>query len=186
MTRMNGHRTSYTDRRTAWIYLPLAIYTLAVIIFGLFVAEDTVWFILLVCLPAFFIVWVTLVGGLAAALSRITLSERGVSVTAPTWRGTPSLPIRRLAADWPDVISVRRRTEIFRPAGMGGLAVRAWELKTRAGTVVFGGRIIPGIGEAMVEIAGRANVPILDEGSIDVRIIPALLHGTPDWPLDKR
>lgn len=180
---MNPRRTTYTGRRTAWIYLPLGVLTLAAVVLGLLFAEDRLLFFLLCCVPALFVVWVTLVGGLAAAATRITLSESGVAVSAPTWRGTPLPPIQRIAAAWPDVVSVRRRTEIY-GMGVGRFPVPAWELITRSGTVIFGGRIIPGLADAMNEIARRANVSILDEGNVDVSIIRALVQGTPDWRRD--
>jgi hypothetical protein len=186
VTRIKHPRSTYTGHRTAWIYLPLGTWTLAAVILGLLYAEDVVWFFLLCGLPALFLVWVTLVGGFASAATRISLSDEGVAVRAPTWRGTPLLPLQRLTAAWSDIISVRRRTEIYAISGMGGFPVPAWELKTRSGAVVFGGRMVPGLPDAMAEIARRANVPIVDEGPIQVRLVRALLHGTPEWASETR
>lgn len=178
---MTKVQATFTGRRTAWAYLPLGFLMLAAVTAGVLFAEDRAWFLLLCGVPGLLVVWAALTGGFAAVASKIALSENGLTVNAPTWRGMPMLPLQRVTAGWRDVITVQRRTELYGIMGSGSFPVPVWRLKTRTATVVFGGRIIPKLGEAMAEIAHRSGVQIIDEGFCDVSLQSALLHGTPAW-----
>lgn len=131
---------------------------------------------------------VCLLHGWALLGLRLHISDHGLQLTAPTWRGFPSPPLRPLDLAWADIKAVRRRPQRYHLGAAGasqGLTIltsQVYALDTSQGRVILERRNLPDLDEHMREICLRAGVGLTDCPGVDVSLAQALRGAEPDWP----
>jgi len=170
----------YTGRAVgAFVYLPLGLYCLAIVLVTPFFVEDPVWYLILVCLPLACVTLLILANAYGAFASRIEIRDTGLTVHAPRWRGSPMPPVTRFTVPWSEVTAIRHRTEIYRLPFP--FPVPVYAIETTAGRAVFGGRYGLKLDHALRAVAGMAHVPIRDERDVEAPLFATLRGNGPGW-----
>jgi hypothetical protein len=141
---------------------------------------------ILMSAPAFFSGAIAMLHGTAAIAARIEITDRELKLAVPKWRVFPILPVRRLTLRWDELLAVRHRKEVYHLIAIPFLSafsfrIDVFAIDTTKGRVVLGGRSIPGMQRALMEIVRRAGLVIQDQGELKPRIIQSLLKGSPPW-----
>jgi len=135
---------------------------------------------ILMSVPAFFMGSVALVHGLALIAARIEISDTALKLTIPRWRVFPIPPVIRLSLRWDELLAVRHRKEVYQVLVVA-FPVEVFAIDTVKGRVVLGGRGIPDMQRALMEIVRRAGLTIRDEGELKLSLINGLVKGSPPW-----
>ena len=135
---------------------------------------------ILMSVPAFFIGSIALAHGFAVIAARIEISDTGLKLAIPRWRVFPIPPVVRFSLRWDELLAVRHRKEVYQLLILP-FPVEVFAIDTAKGRVVLGGRSIPGLQRALMEIVRQAGLTIQDEGEIKVGLIRTLLRGSPPW-----
>ncbi len=140
----------------------------------------------LMSVPLLFSSVIALLHGAAVIPARIAITDADLRLTVPRWRVFPMPPVRNVTLGWDELLAVRHRLEIYQAPAIPFLAsvsfpVQVYAIDTRKGRVVLGGRSIPCLQEAVMEIVRRAGVPFQDEGEVKLGLIRSLFMESPRW-----
>lgn len=174
---------TYSARLSGVLSLVLGLASVALIqLAPVFLAESLV-VLVMVGLALGAAAGLGLATGFAYLCTRIELGADGVRLSAPTWRLYPTLPVQRLAAGWRELRAVRHRTERYR-VGLPRLEfeVDVYVVQTERGSIVLGGYYLPELETVLTDLAQRAECRWVEDGTIDLGLLPTLWRGAPDWP----
>ncbi|MGB8718303.1 MAG: hypothetical protein WCD46_03265 [Desulfobacterales bacterium] len=148
-----------------------------------FVAADPLPAFALMGLPASSLGLIALLAGVATLAARIEISRGCLSVAAPQWRGCPMPPVKKISLRWDAIKAVRHRTEIYHLLPGKGLAfpVEAYAIDSENESVIFAGKSVPHLAQALSDIALRSGRPIQEEAPVQASILGSLLKGPPRW-----
>jgi hypothetical protein len=173
---------TYSARLSGALSLGLGLVSVLLIqLVPLFLA-DSLALMLLVGLPLAAAAGYGLVTGLAHLCTRIEVTADGLALTAPTWRLYPTLPLQRLEVGWHELRAVRHRTEHYR-VGLPrlGFSIDVYVVETDRGSAVLGGYYLPELEVVLTDIANRGDCGRIEDGAIDLGVLPTLWRGAPGW-----
>ncbi|NJD06610.1 MAG: hypothetical protein FIA97_08950 [Methylococcaceae bacterium] len=149
-----------------------------------FAVGDPLLGVVLMGLPLLLLGGFELVSGFASFATRIEIHQETLVLSAPAWRGCPLPPVRKLSPRWEEVQAVRYRAEIYHLLPGGGLPfpVTTYAIETQKGRMILGGKLVPGLAEAMAEIAHRSGCSVSEERPVTAGILRVLFKGPPSWP----
>jgi hypothetical protein len=176
-------RKIYSGKLTGALLVFIGVVALGCGIAISFVAADPLPAFVLMGLPASLLGLIALLAGVATLASRIEISRGCLSVAAPQWRGCPMPPVRRISLQWDAIKAVRHRTEVYHLLPGKGLPflVEAYAIDSENERVVFAGKSVPHLAQALSEIALRSGRPVQKEPSVQASIIGSFLKGPPRW-----
>lgn len=124
-----------------------------------------------------------LLAGIAAVAARIEISNRCLRVAAPQWRGCPLPPVRKIQIEWDAITAVRHRIEVYHLLPGRGLPfpVDAYAIDIKDDRLIFAGKSIPHLAQAVRDIALRSGRPIQEEPPVQADVVGSLLKGPPRW-----
>lgn len=148
-----------------------------------FVATDPLLACLLMGFPASFLGLMALLAGIAAVAARIEVSDRWLRVAAPQWRGCPLPPVRLIQIEWEAITAVRHRVEVYHLLPGRGLPfpVDAYAIDFKNDRLIFAGKSIPHLAQAVSDIAVRSGRPIQEAPPVRADVVGSLLKGPPHW-----
>jgi hypothetical protein len=148
-----------------------------------FVAADPLPAFVLMGLPASLLGLIALLAGLATLASRIEIGRGCLRVAVPQWRGCPLPPVRRISLQWDAIKAVRHRTEVYHLLPGKGLPfpVEAYAIDSENDRIIFAGKAIPHLAQALSDIALRSGRPVQEEPPVQASIIGSFLKGPPRW-----
>lgn len=148
-----------------------------------FAAADPLLAFVLMGLPASLLGFIALLAGVAGLAARIEISHGSLNVAAPQWRGCPLPPVRKLRVQWNAIKAVRHRTEVYHLLPGKGLPfpVDAYAIDTENERVIFAGKSVPHLAQALREIALRSGRPVQEEPPVQASIFGSFVNGPPRW-----
>jgi hypothetical protein len=148
-----------------------------------FVSEDPLPAFFLMALPASFLGLIALLSGVASLATRIEISPGCLGVAAPQWRGCPLPPVRRINLQWNGIKAVRHRTEVYHllPGEGCPFPVEAFAIDSESERVIFAGKSVPHLAQALSDIALRSGCPVQEEPPVQASILGSLVNGPPSW-----
>jgi hypothetical protein len=118
--------------------------------------------------------------GYVGVSTRVEVGAHGLVLSAPGWRAGPFPPVQEFRLAWDQVRAVRHRTEIYR---IGPLPLRfeVYAIEGAGALIQLGSYYLWDLEPVLIDIANRAECRWCEDGEIEARLLPTLLHGAPAW-----
>ena len=173
----------YRGKTTGALFVLIGVLTLGLGAAVVFVAADRLLAFVLMGLPASLLGFIELFAGVATLTTRIEIRPAGLRAAAPQWRGCPLPPVKRVSLQWNAITAVRHRTEVYHLLPGKGLPfpVDAYAIDTENEKVIFAGKSVPHLAQAIGDIAFRSGRPVQEEPPVQASIIGSFLKGPPRW-----
>jgi hypothetical protein len=173
-----------TRRGWASIYWGLGLTCLLLAAFSPWLLKDFWPALILIGLPLLFSGALALLSGLAMAQTRLEITEQGLVMRIPAWRGCPCPPARTWRLAWREIKGLSRRKVLFRvflmtgPVPMlSGLAVVVYTLETDQGRITLPGSILPRLPQVLDLLASRCSLQITEGEQVQGSLIKTMLTG---------
>jgi hypothetical protein len=177
----------YRGRLAGIVLIPMGLYCLGLAAAIPFALKAPWLGFALMGVPLIFVGLLAILNGSAHLGTKIWISEENLIISAPTWRGCPLLPMKRINIPWDMVRAVRHRKELYSillvsPFPLfAPFPVDAYALETNKERIILAGRSVRNLKQAIVEISQKSGHTVTEEKEIRVSIIRALIRGVPDW-----